>query len=88
MRPETPINYTNGRKHEERHRFERQIHLNLIGKQVCSRLLSRFPLRWHLRDNRAVERRQTKKNEREKKDNSNNEKKKIQYQVGRKIKAQ
>lgn len=51
MRPETSINYSDGRKHEEREAFERQIHLDLIGKQVCSRLLSRFPLRWRLRDN-------------------------------------
>lgn len=39
-RPETSINYSDGRKSEER-----QIHLDIIGKQVCSRLLSRFPLR-------------------------------------------
>lgn len=45
MRPETSINYSDGRKSEEREAFERQIHLDLIGKQVCSRLLSRFPLR-------------------------------------------
>lgn len=50
MRPETSINYSNGGKSEER-----QIHLDLIGKQVCSRLLSRFPLRWSLRDNGAKE---------------------------------
>lgn len=50
-RPETSINYSDGRKSEER-----QIHLDLIGKQVCSRLLSRFPLRWSSRDNGARER--------------------------------
>lgn len=66
MRPETHINYSDGRKSEEREAFERQIHLDLIGKQVCSRLLSRFPLRWSLRDNGAKERGQTKKNEGEK----------------------
>lgn len=53
-------------KSEEREAFERQIHLDLIGKQVCSRLLSRFPPRWSLRDNGAKERRLTKKNEGEK----------------------
>lgn len=66
MRPETSINYSDGRKSEEREAFERQIHLDLIGKQVCSRLLSRFPLRWSSRDNGAKKRRQTKKNEGEK----------------------
>ncbi len=66
MRPETSINYSDGRKSEEREAFERQIHLDLIGKQVCSRLLSRFPLRWSLRDNGAKEGRQTKKNDGEK----------------------
>lgn len=49
-RPETSINYSDGRKSEER-----QIHLDLIGKQVCSRPLSRFPLRWSCRDNGARE---------------------------------
>lgn len=48
MRPETSINYSDGRKSEER-----QIHLDLIGEQVCSGLLSKFPLRWSLRDNGA-----------------------------------
>lgn len=66
MRPETSINYSDGRKSEERETFERQIHLDLIGKQVCSRLLSRFPLRWSWRDNGAKKRRWTKKNEGEK----------------------
>lgn len=56
-RPETSINYSDGRKSEER-----QIHLDLIGKQVCSRLLSRFPLRWSSRDNGA---RETEKRQRE-----------------------
>ncbi len=56
-RPETSINYSDGRNSEERETFERQIHLDLIGKQVCSRLLSKFPLRWSLRDNGAKERR-------------------------------
>lgn len=51
MRPETSINYSDGRTCEEREAFERQIHLDLIGKQVCSRLLSRFPRRWSSRDN-------------------------------------
>lgn len=39
-RPETSINYSDGRKSGDR-----QIHLDLIGKQVCSRPLSRSPLR-------------------------------------------
>lgn len=51
MRPEISINYSDGRKSEEREVFERQIHLDLIGKQVCSMLLSRFPPRWSFRDN-------------------------------------
>lgn len=50
-RPETSINCSDGRKSEER-----QIHLDLIGKQVCSRPLSRFPLRWSSRDNGARKR--------------------------------
>lgn len=54
-RPETSINYSDGRNSEERETFERQIHLDLIGKQVCSRLLSKFSLRWSLRDNGAKE---------------------------------
>lgn len=49
--------FSDGRESEERQAFERQIHLDLIGKQVCSRLLSRFPPRWSLRDNGAEERR-------------------------------
>lgn len=48
MRPETSINYSDGRKSEER-----QIHLDLIGEQVCSGLPSKFPLRWSLGDNGA-----------------------------------
>lgn len=49
--PETSVNYSDGRKSEER-----QIHLDLIGKQVCSRPLSRFPSRWNSRDNGARKR--------------------------------
>lgn len=52
-----PRQFSDGRESEERQAFERQIHLDLIGKQVCSRLLSRFPPRWSLRDNGAEERR-------------------------------
>lgn len=37
MRPGTSINYSDGRRHEER-----QIRFDLIGKQVCSGLLSTF----------------------------------------------
>lgn len=72
MRPETPINYSDGRKSEEREAFERQIHLDLIGKQVCSRLLSRFPLRRSWRDNGAKteDRRQTKKMKEKKREES------------------
>ena len=44
-RPEGSINYSNGGR-EGGEAFERQIHLDLIGKQVSSLPLSRFPIRW------------------------------------------